>query len=125
MILIAPASYVSNDLVSEFGKIPVGMLPLQNRYLYEHQVKSLSSYKEAIYMSLPSDYTLSKIGLEKFSNLDVSIIFVDATFSYGESICYILNEINRHDQPIIILDGDSLFSKNFSSSKFISSGNIS
>jgi len=111
LILILSASYITKDLVSDFGKIPVGMLPLQNRCLYEHQIKSLSSYKEDIYMSLPNDYTLSKIDLEKFSNFNVSIIFVPATYSYGELICHVLNEINRYDQPVRILDGETFFSK--------------
>ena len=39
MILITSAAYVTPGLASEFGKLPPCMLPVQNRRLYEHQIK--------------------------------------------------------------------------------------
>ena len=60
MILITSAAYVSPDLVSEFGKLPPCMLPVQNRRLYEHQLRLFASWQAGtLVLSLPEGYVLS------------------------------------------------------------------
>ena len=45
MIIINSAAYINSDLVSEFGKLPPCMLPVQNKRLYEHQINLIKSNK--------------------------------------------------------------------------------
>ena len=108
MILITSAAYVTPGLASEFGKLPPCMLPVQNRRLYEHQIK-LFSLEEQIVLSLPKDYDLSSFDENRLRELGVDIILVPEGFSLGESIVYVLNVKSAYSEPIKILHGDTLF----------------
>ena len=108
MILITSAAYVTPGLASEFGKLPPCMLPVQNRRLYEHQIK-LFPLEEQIVLSLPKDYDLSSFDENRLRELGVDIILVPEGFSLGESIVYVLNVKSAYSEPIKILHGDTLF----------------
>lgn len=108
MILITSAAYVTPGLASEFGKLPPCMLPVQNRRLYEHQIK-LFPLEEQIVLSLPKDYDLSSFDENRLRELGVDIILVPDGFSLGESIVYVLNVKSAYSEPIKILHGDTLF----------------
>ena len=105
MILITSAAYVTPGLASEFGKLPPCMLPVQNRRLYEHQIK-LFPLEEQIVLSLPKDYDLSSFDENRLRELGVDIILVPEGFSLGESIVYVLNVKSAYSEPIKILHGD-------------------
>lgn len=111
MILITSATYVSPALISEFGKLPPCMLPVQNKRLYEHQLNLTTGREEKIFLSLPQSYKLSIYDKKKLDKYDVSIIYVPDNFSLGQSVVYVLNVIARYNEPLYLLHGDTLFSK--------------
>ena len=115
MILITSAAYIDSSLASEFGNIPPCMLPVQNKRLYEHQVKLLREYfpKERICISLPYDYEIKDIDKNRFAELDIQTIPINTNISLGESILYALccNELHNANKTCYILHGDTLFSE--------------
>ncbi len=111
MILITSAAYITPGLISEFGKLPPCMLPVQNRRLYFHQIKLLSPLKEDIFISLPKDYKPSTHDLNQLSNLGAKLIYVPVSLSLGASVVYSLNMIARFGEPVRILHGDTLIGK--------------
>lgn len=108
MILITSAAYTSPGLVSEFGKIPPCMLPVQNKRLYEHQI-ALFSEKEEIYLSLPESYSLTAYDKQCLNDLSVTVLTVPDNFSLGQSLVYCLNVIADYTQPLTVLHGDTMF----------------
>lgn len=55
MILITSAAYINAGLISEFGKLPPCMLPVQNKRLYQHQLALLKGM-EHIVLTLPQGF---------------------------------------------------------------------
>lgn len=110
MILITSAAYISPGLISEFGKLPPCMLPVQNKRLYEHQI-SLISRNEFIVLSLPESFQLRDFDRRKLNEFGVRVIFVPDSLSLGGSVVYTLNVCARYEEPIHILHGDTLFDK--------------
>lgn len=111
MILITSGAYIDSSLASEFGNIPPCMLPVQNKRLYEHQIKLIRNqfgYDEKIVISLPKSYSLDKYDLNRINELKAEIIKVDENLSLGESIVFILSNIEN--DVLYILHGDTLFS---------------
>lgn len=109
MLLITSAAYITPGLISEFGKLPPCMLPVQNKRLYEHQIK-LAENRDLIVLSLPLSYTLTKYDKKRLSSLNVRIVLVPDNLSLGQSIVYVLNVISQYNKPLEILHGDTLFS---------------
>lgn len=110
MILITSASYISSDLISEFGKLPPCMLPLQNKRLYQHQI-SLFKNDETIVLSLPIDYDIAMYDLQILNENNVKVVKVPNKLSLGESIVYCLNFVANYNEPLRILHGDTLIDK--------------
>ena len=108
MVLITSAAYVSPALVSEFGKLPPAMLPVQNRRLYRHQLEIFPS-GEHVVISLPDDYELEEGDRVALENLGVEVVKVPVGLSLGQSVVYALNMVCRYDEPLYILHGDTLF----------------
>lgn len=115
MILITSAAYVTPGLISEFGKLPPSMLPLQNRRLYRHQAALFESLKEEVYLSLPEDYRLDEFDQQQLKELNVTVVYAPNGLSLGASIVYVLNVIGRFAEPVRILHGDTLFRAIYSS----------
>lgn len=111
MILITSAAYVSPALISEFGKLPPAMLPVQNRRLFEHQLDLVNDSKFGkIFLTLPKNYDLTEIDERKLNNKEVMVIKVPEDLTLGQSIVYALNVIGRYNEPLYLLHGDTLFS---------------
>ncbi|EAK2454897.1 capsular biosynthesis protein, partial [Campylobacter jejuni] len=91
MILITSAKYSSSDFTLEFGKIPPSFLPLGNKRLYEYQIELFKNFNQKVFLSLPSDFKLSKFDEKKLKELNVEILFVPNNLSLGESVVYCLN----------------------------------
>lgn len=108
MILITSAAYVSPALVSEFGKLPPVMLPVQNRRLYSHQL-ALFPPDEHVVMSLPADYEMEEGDRQFLHNANVEVVAVPPGLSLGQSVVYVLNMVSRYDEPLFLLHGDTLF----------------
>lgn len=110
MILITSAKYVSYGLASDFGHIPPCMLPVQNKRLYEHQCSLIrSAFDDIIYLSLPSDYVLPEFDSLRLSELGVKIIRIRPDTSLLSSINGALAIVNKLNEPLRILFGDTLF----------------
>lgn len=111
MILITSGAYIDSSLASEFGNIPPCMLPVQNKRLYEHQIELIRNqfgYDEKIVISLPDSYHIDEYDVNKINELNVEIVKVDENLSLGESIVFILSNIEN--DVLYILHGDTLFS---------------
>lgn len=111
MILITSGAYIDSSLASEFGNIPPCMLPVQNKRLYEHQIELIRNqfgYDEKIVISLPNSYHIDEYDLNRINELKAEIIKVDENLSLGESIVFILSNIEN--DVLYILHGDTLFS---------------
>lgn len=111
MILITSGAYIDSSLASEFGNIPPCMLPVQNKRLYEHQIELIRKqfgYNEKIVISLPQSYSIDEYDVNRINELNVEVIKVDENLNLGESIVFILSNIE--DDVLYILHGDTLFS---------------
>lgn len=108
MILITSASYANAGLVSEFGKLPPCMLPVQNCRLYEHQL-GLFPTTEKIVLSLPQNFRLSIYDRCKLEQYGVQIVLVPESLSLGQSVVYVLNVVINYSEPLYLLHGDTLF----------------
>ncbi len=108
MFLITSAAYVTPALISEFGKLPPCMLPVQNRRLYEHQI-ALSTNDQDLVLSLPFSYVETEYDKRHLKNLGVKVVKVPDNISLGQSVVYVLNVIGKYEEPLEILHGDTLF----------------
>ena len=75
MFLIMSAAYISQELESEFGALPPSFLPLGNRRLFQHQVKSAPINKH-IYLSVPESFTPEPHDLQWLTNHQVTLLYV-------------------------------------------------
>jgi hypothetical protein len=107
MYLITSAAYVSQELRNEVGKLPPAFLPVKNKRLFEHQIKSLE-HDEDIYISIPENYIIENFDQELLHDLKVNIIKVPLNVSLAESIRYALNSITNSDKNLRLLHGDTL-----------------
>jgi len=108
MILITSAAYISPELITEFGKLPPCMLPLQNRRLFQHQLE-LFSNQEQIVISLPHNFVLTERDRLLFQENNILIVKVPLELSLGQSVVYVLNVIGKYQESLKILHGDTLF----------------
>lgn len=111
MILLTSAAYISPALISEFGKLPPTMLPVQNKRLYEHQIQLIKKEKFGdVYLTLPQRYRLTDVDARKLLDFGVKTVYIPENFSLGQSVVYALNVIGRYDEELYIFHGDTLFS---------------
>lgn len=108
MIIITSGAYVSPELITEFGKLPPCMLPLQNKRLFQHQLEIVKHQKNVI-ISLPLDFILTERDRVLFGEYNITPIFVPLGLSLGQSIIYVLNVSGKHEEVLHILHGDTLF----------------
>jgi hypothetical protein len=108
MIIITSGAYISQGLITEFGKLPPTMLPLQNKRLFQHQL-ALFKNNEDIIISLPADFKITERDRILFEENNCSIIYVPLELSLGQSIVYVLNVKGKHEESVHILHGDTLF----------------
>lgn len=109
MFLITSAAYSSPALVSEFGKLPPAFLPVQNRRLFEHQLKLCDALGGKRYLSIPQSFKLEDADRKKLEELECGVVCVPDHFSLGQSIVYCLSIIADFSEPLYMLHGDTLF----------------
>lgn len=111
MILITSGAYVIPEFQVELGKIPPCLLPLGNKKLIEFQVKALRENfeGEAIVVTLPESYVLSKSEDKILDTLNVEVVFVPDQFKLCDSLLYVLNtnEQMSPDEQLYLLHGDT------------------
>ncbi len=109
MILITSGDYIVDELRIEFGKIPPAFLPIGNTRLYIHQIESLKLFeKEEIFLTLPESYEIKVNDLTLLKSLSVQIIKIPDKLSLGKSIYHALTTIDKGDEKLLILHGDTL-----------------
>lgn len=108
MFLIMSAAYLTQELESEFGKIPPSFLPLGNRRLFQHQIKSIPTGKK-VFLSLPENFTVDNQDLNWLAGHNVSILKIPEGLSLGASLVSALNLAEYDNQAqLSILFGDTL-----------------
>lgn len=118
MILINSAAYVNSDLVSEFGKLPPAMLPVQNKRLYEHQAELLKNVRaegDIAYITFPQSYKseISEYDKVKLKDLRIVPIYIQDGLNLGQAIVYALNYLGEYNENLIMLHGDTLFDETY------------
>jgi len=102
------AAYIGKELESEFGKIPPSFLPLGNRRLFQHQMKSAPKNSK-VYISLPESYIVSNIDKRWFEIHNINLIVTPDNLSLGESLVAAINlSESTLDEPLVVLFGDTL-----------------
>lgn len=108
MFLIMSGAYLTQELESEFGKIPPSFLPLGNRRLFQHQIKSIPAGKK-IFLSLPEGFKPDNQDLTWLAAHNISILKIPEGLSLGASLVSALNLAEYDNQvPLSILFGDTL-----------------
>lgn len=108
MFLIMSAAYIGQELESEFGKIPPSFLPLGNRRLFQHQVKS-APVGVKVFISVPESYQISSFDKQWLSANFVTIISTADDLTLGASLVAALNLSDHEiDVPMHVLFGDTL-----------------
>ena len=103
--LILSGAYCSSEIQAEFGTLPPALLPVGNRRLFEHQV--ILAGQRPVFLTLPSDYTLSNSDKHILEQLNVRIIHTPPSLNLVEAIQMALEIIPASD-AIEILLGDTL-----------------
>ncbi|MFT6835368.1 MAG: hypothetical protein ACJA0H_001406 [Francisellaceae bacterium] len=108
MFLIMSAAYISQELESEFGKIPPSFLPLGNRRLFQHQIQSIPS-GEKVFLSLPEKFMPDNHDLDWLNSHNVTILKIPEGLTLGASLVSTLNLAeDDHKSSLSILFGDTL-----------------
>ena len=105
--MITSADYVDQELRNEVGKLPPAFLPVKNKRLFEHQIKSLE-FDEDIFISIPENYIIEEFDLQLLNDLKVEIIRIPINLSLADSISHALKIISSSDDNLRILHGDTL-----------------
>ncbi|TEW55755.1 capsular biosynthesis protein [Psychromonas sp. RZ22] len=108
MFLIMSGAYIGQELESEFGKIPPSFLPLGNRRLFQHQVKSAPEGVN-VFISVPESYQISTRDKKWLNAHSVTIIPTADDLILGASLVAALNISDQSlDSPLHVLFGDTL-----------------
>jgi hypothetical protein len=110
MLIITSGAYITDELATEFGKLPPSFLPLQNKRLFEHQLKIAGENRDVI-LSIPESFDLPQLDSEYLLSRGVVIVYVPEGITLGQSVGYVMKEVARYDEPLKILHGDTLFSE--------------
>jgi len=109
VLIITSAAYVPAELVAELGQLPPSFLPLGNRRLYARQLATLTSLRETIVLSLPTDFVLDEVDSAVLAKAGVTIVRTSATLRLVESLKAVLDQHPPSPQePVRILHGDTL-----------------
>ena len=109
MQIITSAAYLSGDLKSEFGLIPPSFLPLQNKRLFVHQFAFVQQSNDAVYLTIPQSFEIDACDADVIKAANVQIIKVPDNLSLSSSILFAINVVNKPNEQVLILHGDTLF----------------
>lgn len=109
MILIASAAYVNTEFQIEFGRLPPAFLPVGNRRLFEHQVKTLRRHfpKQNIFLSLPESYSLAPKDKLYLDQQSVRVLYNDEGLSLAASIAEAITQAGADHEELHLLHGDT------------------
>lgn len=107
ILLIASGAYITQELVSEFGRLPPAFLPIGNKRLLEWQLALNDGRFDRVFITLPQDFALDASDLQLLEEHQVTIIRVEPSWSLGASIGHAL-QIIQPEAPLSLLYGDTL-----------------
>lgn len=108
MIVITSAAYAPQELVSEVGFLPPSFLPIANRRLYEHQIKTLAPSNQKILLTIPDDFEPDPHDLKWLQEAGVSLAPTPGSLGLLESLRVVLSRNQPgSDEPIHLLHGDT------------------
>ncbi|TKD50319.1 capsular biosynthesis protein [Sphingomonas baiyangensis] len=105
--IITSGAYVGGELEAEFGRIPPAFLPVGGSLLLYRQIERLAAPGVDLILSLPDDFELTSIELERIAAARVRIVRLDPRLSLGRSIACVLAAIEKTG-PVEIVHGDTL-----------------
>ncbi len=110
MILITSASYLNSEFNSEFGETPSSFLPLNGMKIYNYQINNLKKKfkSEKIFLSIPSDFVVSKLDEKILKIKNITIIRIKKNISLSKSIYLCLDKIQLFNETFRILHGDTI-----------------
>ena len=108
MLLILSSAYCDQEFVAEFGFLPPAFLPLSNKCLYENQLESCRKYDDTIYLTVPSDFTISVRDQKKLAALNVNILNFMPDLSLGQVVQQCIVKTIQLGEQLDILYGDTL-----------------
>lgn len=103
--LITSASYVSDELAAEYGRLPAAFLPLGHNRLYDLQAARLGG---DAYLTLPESYVLPPADADRLTELGLAVVTVPDGLSLGNSVLYALDVIGDCPTGVRILHGDTV-----------------
>jgi hypothetical protein len=106
--LITSGAYVGPEFASEFGHIPPAFLPVGNRRLYEHQADWATGFVGRRLISLPANFQIPHLDLERLERLGFEIIAVPAGLTLAQSVLHVLGAAAITSGGLSILHGDTL-----------------
>ncbi len=109
MLLITSGAYITEDFISEIGRLPPAFLPVGNKRLFEHQLNSITGCEDDIYLSVPADYALTGADQNLLDEHGVRIIRVPPGLNLGAAIIFCWNATGVQHDGLKLLHGDSLF----------------
>lgn len=111
MIIIPSSQFLKIEIQNEVGCLPPTFSFLQNKRLYEFQVKLLKKSwpNERIIISLPKLFEIPETDLQKLNDLKVDIFQDNSSNKLGKHINNIIS--NYKPKKLKILHGDTFFNK--------------
>lgn len=110
--VIMSGGYLSDDIQTEYGRMPPSFLPFENKRLYEHQVRMLRRFVNNVSLAIPDDFEPEQFDIQRLGHLGVQIIKVSSKLEVHKSLCSVLERASlniRKKSGTIVLMGDTLF----------------
>ncbi len=103
--LITSASYVSDELSAEFGRLPSAFLPVGHNRLYDLQLPMLEG---PVHLTIPQSYAIPDADQDRLERSGASVLRVPDGLSLGNSVLYALAMIGGTPGAVRILHGDTI-----------------
>src|SRR5450432_2580033 len=111
MTIILSGKYIDGELQFLFGRVPPVSLPLKNKELLHYQLELLKGHAD-FFITLPNEYNASKDITALLKQYNVSVIKTGAHLNLLQVLLFVVdNFIQRDDESLHILFGDTYFSK--------------
>lgn len=109
MIVITSGQYLKLEIQNEVGKLPPAFSFMQNKRLYDFQIKLLKKYwkDEKIILSLPESFEIPFSDQAYLNSSEIVIIRCNEELLLGENLSNIISEFNP--RTLKILHGDTFF----------------
>lgn len=99
--VILSSKFIESTLRAQFGEILPIELPIQNKPLLKHQIDSISSFCESIYITIPTGYEIRNYE-------GVSVIELEENLNLIQVLNKLVDSFEKNEK-IFIYYGDSLF----------------